>query len=80
MNYLEKLQNAIETKKSYVCVGLDVNLDKIPEHFKTAEDPIFAFNKYIIDKTKEYTAVYKPNIAFYEQYGIAPFDNDNNDD
>ena len=70
MSYLEKLNNRIQNTNTFVCVGLDVDMDKLPTRFKTETDPIFAFNKYIIDQTKDFTAVYKPNMAFYEMYGI----------
>ena len=52
-----------------LCVGLDTDIDKIPEHLLEEEDPIFAFNKVIIDSTAEYSVAYKPNTAFYEAYG-----------
>ena len=67
---IEKLVEQIRQKKSFLCVGLDVDLDKIPEHLKASEDPIFEFNKAIIEATQAYTIAYKPNIAFYEAYGI----------
>jgi orotidine-5'-phosphate decarboxylase len=67
---IQKLIEQIEKKKSMLCVGLDVDLDKIPKHLLTLEDPIFEFNKAIIDATQEYCIAYKPNIAFYEAYGI----------
>lgn len=70
MDYYSLVQQ-IKKKKSYLCVGLDTDLDKIPQHLKTSTDPIFAFNKAIIDATARYTVAYKPNIAFYECYGIA---------
>ena len=60
----------IKKKKSFLCVGLDADLDKIPQHLLTEEDPIFEFNKQIIDATAEFTVAYKPNTAFYEAYGI----------
>ena len=66
---LETLKREIFTKKSFLCVGLDVDLDKIPPFLLKEEDPIFAFNKAIIDTTHPYTIAYKPNIAFYEAYG-----------
>ena len=66
----QELINQIQTKKSFLCVGLDVDLNKIPEHLLTEEDPIFAFNKAIIDATAPYCVAYKPNLAFYEAYGI----------
>ena len=66
----QELINQIQTKKSFLCVGLDVDLNKIPEHLLTEEDPIFAFNKAIIDATAPYCVAYKHNLAFYEAYGI----------
>lgn len=66
---LETLKREIFTKKSFLCVGLDVDLSKIPPFLLKEEDPIFAFNKAIIDATHPYTIAYKPNIAFYEAYG-----------
>lgn len=67
----EELQNQIIAKKSLLCVGLDTDLTKIPSHLLKVEDPIFEFNKAIIDATAPYTVAYKPNIAFYEAYGVA---------
>ncbi|NHN26887.1 orotidine-5'-phosphate decarboxylase [Flavobacterium jejuense] len=66
----EQLINQIETKKSFLCIGLDVDLTKIPQHFLETEDPIFEFNKAIIDATHDLCVSYKPNTAFYEAYGI----------
>ncbi|MDN3665571.1 orotidine-5'-phosphate decarboxylase [Algibacter miyuki] len=61
----------IQKKKSFLCIGLDVDLNKIPQHLlKEEEDPIFAFNKAIIDATHHLCVAYKPNTAFYEAYGI----------
>jgi orotidine-5'-phosphate decarboxylase len=60
----------IQQKKSFLCIGLDVDLDKIPTHLLTEEDPIFEFNKQIIDATYHLAVAYKPNIAFYEAYGL----------
>lgn len=59
----------IKQKRSFLCVGLDTDLSKIPAHLLDAEDPIFEFNKAIIDATKDFAVAYKPNIAFYECYG-----------
>ena len=56
-------------KKSYLCVGLDTDIQKIPSHLRTEKDPIFAFNRAIIDATEPYAVAYKPNIAFYEALG-----------
>ncbi|PZD79641.1 orotidine-5'-phosphate decarboxylase [Mesonia sp. K7] len=69
MNIKDLLQQ-IRKKKSFLCVGLDVDLDKIPSHLLQEEDPIFSFNKAIIDATHEFAVAYKPNTAFYEAYGI----------
>lgn len=67
----QELVTQIRKKKSFLCVGLDVDLEKIPPHLLEEEDPIFAFNKAIIDATQHLTVAYKPNIAFYEAYGLA---------
>ena len=67
--YLERLKQEIFTKKSFLCIGLDVDLNKIPPFLLREMDPIFAFNKAIIDATHLYAIAYKPNIAFYEAYG-----------
>lgn len=64
------LIDQIKIKKSFLCVGLDVDLNKIPQHLLELEDPIFEFNKAIIDATHDLTVAYKPNTAFYEAYGI----------
>ena len=66
----QQLIKQIQSKKSFLCVGLDVDLNKIPEHLLTTEDPIFEFNKAIIDATHDLCVAYKPNIAFFEAYGI----------
>ncbi len=66
----EQLVHQIFTKKSFLCVGLDTELSKIPPHLLDCEDPIFEFNKAIIDATAEYCVAYKPNIAFYEALGV----------
>jgi orotidine-5'-phosphate decarboxylase len=66
----QQLINEIQRKKSFLCVGLDVDLEKIPEHLFTTSDPIFEFNKAIIDATHDLCVAYKPNIAFFEAYGI----------
>ncbi|HIB48972.1 MAG TPA: orotidine-5'-phosphate decarboxylase [Flavobacteriaceae bacterium] len=60
----------IHKKKSFLCIGLDVDIKKIPEHLLAEEDPIFAFNKAIIDATHHLCVAYKPNTAFYEAYGL----------
>jgi orotidine-5'-phosphate decarboxylase len=66
----QQLINQIQEKKSFLCVGLDVDLNKIPKHLLDLEDPIFEFNKAIIDATHDLAVSYKPNTAFYEAYGI----------
>ncbi len=60
----------IQKKQSFLCVGLDTDLKKIPQHLLKEEDPIFAFNKAIIDATAPYCVSYKPNLAFYEAFGV----------
>lgn len=67
----DQLVSEITKKQSFLCVGLDTDINKIPEFLRSAEDPIFAFNKAIIDATAQYSVAYKPNIAFYECYGIS---------
>ena len=64
------LISEIRKKDSFLCIGLDVDLNKIPRHLLEEEDPIFAFNKAIIDATHHLAVAYKPNTAFYEAYGI----------
>jgi orotidine-5'-phosphate decarboxylase len=66
----QELIDQIKLKKSFLCIGLDVDLDKIPKHLLELEDPIFEFNKEIIDATHHLAVAYKPNTAFYEAYGI----------
>ena len=68
MNF-SQLVAQIKKKRSYLCVGLDTDPAKIPSHLLSSEDPIFEFNKQIIDATHEYCIAYKPNIAFYEALG-----------
>ena len=63
------LFDQIKKKSSYLCVGLDSDIEKIPKHLLKEEDPIFEFNKQIIDATAEYAVAYKPNLAFYESQG-----------
>ncbi|MBA9072294.1 orotidine-5'-phosphate decarboxylase [Flavobacterium gossypii] len=66
----QQLTEQIRQKKSFLCIGLDVDLNKIPQHLLATEDPIFEFNKAIIDATHDLAVAYKPNTAFYEAYGI----------
>lgn len=65
-----ELINQIKKKKSYLSVGLDTDLEKIPKHLLKTNDPVFEFNKQIIDATKDFCVAYKPNIAFYECLGL----------
>ncbi|WP_417444389.1 orotidine-5'-phosphate decarboxylase [Joostella sp.] len=66
----KKLIEQIRSKKSFLCIGLDVDINKIPNHLLHETDPIFEFNKAIIDATQHLAVAYKPNIAFYEAFGI----------
>lgn len=66
----QELISIIKRKKSFLCVGLDSELSKIPQHLLEFEDPVFEFNKQIIDATIDYAVAYKPNLAFYESSGI----------
>ncbi|MDO7171453.1 orotidine-5'-phosphate decarboxylase [Mariniflexile sp. AS56] len=65
-----QLVTEIKKKQSFLCIGLDVDLNKIPQYLLKEEDPIFAFNKAIIDATHHLCVAYKPNTAFYEAYGL----------
>lgn len=65
----EQLVKNIYAKRSFLCVGLDTDIEKIPQHLKALPDPIFEFNKAIIDATAPYCVAYKPNLAFYESLG-----------
>lgn len=65
-----QLVEQIRLKKSFLCVGLDTDLNKIPKHLLDQEDPVFEFNKAIIEATHEFTVAYKPNLAFYEALGL----------
>ena len=66
----KQLISEIKRKKSFLCIGLDVDINKIPDFLLEEEDPIFSFNKTIIEATHQYAVAYKPNIAFYEAYGL----------
>jgi orotidine-5'-phosphate decarboxylase len=65
----QQLFEQIQKKRSFLCVGLDSDIQKIPKHLLETSDPIFSFNKEIIDATAEFTVAYKPNLAFYESLG-----------
>jgi len=62
---------SIKEKRSFLCIGLDSDIDKIPAHLKNTSDPVFEFNKQIIEATHQFAVAYKPNLAFYESNGIA---------
>ena len=67
----KELISQIKQKQSFLCVGLDTDIERIPKHLLKLEDPIFEFNKQIIDATKDLCVAYKPNIAFYESMGVS---------
>jgi orotidine-5'-phosphate decarboxylase len=69
VNFLDKLDKAAKLNNSLLCIGLDIDLSRIPKFLLNKEDPIFSFNKAIIDETRDIVCSYKPNIAFYEMYG-----------
>lgn len=66
----QELIDNIKRKQSFLCVGLDTDIRKIPQHLLTEEEPIFAFNRAIVDVTAQYCIAYKPNLAFYEAMGV----------
>ena len=66
----QELIHQIKVKRSFLCIGLDVDLEKVPAHLLKTDDPIFEFNKAIIDATHDLAVAYKPNTAFYEAYGL----------
>ena len=70
---MNKLHDQINKKKSFLCIGLDIDKDKIPKSLLKFDDPIFEFAKRIIDSTNQYAIAYKPNIAFFEAYGADGF-------
>ena len=64
----QQLVEQIFNKKTFLCVGLDADIKKVPSHLLKEEDPIYSFNKAIIDATADYCVAYKPNLAFYERH------------
>ena len=70
MNFLDKLDSASKRNKSKLCIGLDVDLSRIPKNFLSTDDPVFNFNRFIIEQTQDLVCSFKPNIAFYEALGI----------
>jgi orotidine-5'-phosphate decarboxylase len=71
MTFAAKVRQTIKQKNSLLCVGLDSVVEKMPEHIRLTKNPLFEFNKAIIDTTAEYAAAFKVNLAFYEAYGVA---------
>lgn len=71
MSFLNLLDKACDNNNSLLCVGLDIDLARLPQNNNSEEEGIFEFNRNIIDLTRDYVCAYKPNIAFYEMYGIA---------
>ncbi|MFH1684263.1 MAG: orotidine-5'-phosphate decarboxylase [Candidatus Margulisiibacteriota bacterium] len=71
MKFLEKVDKASQKNNSLLCIGLDIDLSQIPKSILNQEDPIYIFNREIINATKDLVCAYKPNIAFYERYGIS---------
>jgi orotidine-5'-phosphate decarboxylase len=69
MTFVEKLERCVAANNSLLCVGLDPDVDKLPQHLKSDPQPLFTFNKAIIDATAELVCIYKPNSAFYEAHG-----------
>lgn len=67
---IKELVSQIRQKQSFLCIGLDTDLEKVPVHLLEEEDPLFSFNKAIIDATHTHCVAYKPNTAFYEAYGV----------
>ena len=70
MTYNELFEQ-VKKKKSFLCVGLDSDIKKLPQHLMEAEDPVYEFNKAIVDATADVAIAYKPNIAFYETNGVS---------
>lgn len=70
----ENIVEQIELKRSFLCIGLDSDIKKLPKHLLSCEDPIFEFNKAIVDATAEFCISYKPNLAFYEEQGTKGFE------
>ena len=70
----DQLFEQIKAKRSFLCVGLDSDMNKIPRHLLAEEDPLFAFNKAIVDATAQYAVCYKPNLAFYEAVSYTHLD------
>lgn len=69
----ENIIQQIRSKKTFLCVGLDPDIDKLPKHLLEEEDPVYEFNKQIVDATAPYCVSFKPNTAFYEAYGLSGF-------
>ncbi len=69
LNFIDKLKHVVKINHSYLCVGLDSEIGKIPQRFRQSEDALFAFNRYIVEETSDLVCAYKPNLAFYECWG-----------
>ena len=67
---IQDIVQQIKAKKSFLCVGLDSDIEKIPHHLLSQKNPVFEFNKAIIEATAPYSVAYKPNLAFYESRGL----------
>jgi orotidine-5'-phosphate decarboxylase len=74
MTFLEKIKSSQAKNKSKLCIGLDTSLSNVPEHLLGEANPVLTFNKAIIDATKDLACAYKPNLAYYEAYGIKGFE------
>lgn len=70
MKFVDQLDKSVAKNQSLLCVGLDIDLARLPQKFLNSDDPIFLFNQEIITATKDYVCAYKPNSAFYEMYGV----------
>ncbi|MDZ7345434.1 MAG: orotidine-5'-phosphate decarboxylase [candidate division KSB1 bacterium] len=70
MTFLDKLTETVRRQQSLLCIGLDSELSKLPAHLRSVDEPLFAFNKAVIDATAEFAAAFKVNLAFYEAYGL----------
>src|SRR5437870_3001526 len=71
MTFAERLAGLCTERRSNVCVGLDPSIDRLPSAVRSSDDPVFAFNRAIVDATIDLVPVYKPNLAFYEQFGLS---------
>ncbi|HCL57427.1 MAG TPA: orotidine-5'-phosphate decarboxylase [Spirochaetia bacterium] len=70
MSFKDKFQKQFQKKQNFLCIGLDTDIQKMPEKMKKEKNPILTFNQWIIEQTEKYSVAYKPNMAFYEAYGL----------